>query len=133
MTGHNRRTRRVRSAKILSPRVKADSELEERVCLNRKIFRNPKLTFLFRMPDNSFEKSGVFKGDLLVTDRSQRPEHNQLVLVKINGGPQTVRRYHLTKGRELLKADDKSVPAVAIADGTTVKIVGAITFTVHII
>jgi DNA polymerase V len=67
------------------PPSPADDSVEERLNLNRFIFRNPSSTILHRMEDDSLEAFGIFRGDILVIDRSLRPVDRKLVLAEING------------------------------------------------
>lgn len=58
---------------------------EERLNLNRFIFRNPSSTILHRIEDDSLEGFGIFKGDILVIDMSPEFEEGHLLLVEVGG------------------------------------------------
>jgi DNA polymerase V len=63
---------------------------------------NPMNTVLFRAKDDKLSSEGIFKGDLLVVDRSLKPEPSQIVV--LNEESQLTLRYFLRPRVNVLNA-----------------------------
>lgn len=112
------------------PPSPADDLVEERINLNRFIFRNPAATTIYRVRDDSLRAFDVFEGDLLVIDRSLIPEGGRLVLVEAGG--QQVVRLLVRSGDELLLAggaDDDG--RCEFREGQGMKLLGVVTHSIH--
>lgn len=53
--------------------------------LNEHLIQNPESTFFLRFQGNSIQDVGIFKGDILVVDRSKPIQYGNLVIVVLNG------------------------------------------------
>lgn len=53
--------------------------------LNQLVVKNPASTFYMRIASNSYEEIGVFKGDILVIDRSLPTKPGRLAVVISDG------------------------------------------------
>jgi len=111
------------------PPSPADDHFEERINLNRFVFRNPGATTIHRVRDGSLRPFGVFEGDLLVINASLPPEAGRLVLVEA-GGEQAVRLLVVSQGRMFLDggADGGSVE---IREGRGPKLLGVVTHSIR--
>jgi len=69
--------------------------------LDEFLVPNPMNTVLFRAKDDQLSSEGIFKGDLLVVDRSLKPEPSQIVV--INEESQLTLRYFLRPRPNVLK------------------------------
>lgn len=63
----------------------ADDYQDKKLDLNEYLIRNPASTFFVRVAGNGIEKMGIFKGDLLVVDRSAKPKDKDAVLAHVDG------------------------------------------------
>lgn len=112
------------------PPSPADDHVEEeRLNLNRFIFRNPSATILHRVEDNSLEGFGVFKGDILVIDMSLEPEDGKLLLVEIDG--EKMIRLAVKSGEDLIcsTGGDTHVRE-GLCEGAA-KTLGVVTYSIH--
>lgn len=75
----------------MTQQLTAECSQEERFELNRRIFKNPETTLLFRVPDDSMKEVDVHPGDILLIDHDLKPCDGHYVLVIING-EQVIRR-----------------------------------------
>jgi DNA polymerase V len=110
------------------PPSPADDSVEERINLNRFIFRNPAATTIYRVRDDSLRAFDVFEGDLLVIDRSLAPEGGRLVLVE-EGGEQSVRLLVKSQNRFFLDRGAGRRAELREADG--LKLLGVVTHSIH--
>lgn len=53
--------------------------------LNRYLVPHPLATYFVRADSNRFASSGIFRGDILVVDRSLPPTENKLIIVENEG------------------------------------------------
>ena len=106
----------------------ADDAVEERINLNRFIFRNPAATTIYRVRDGSLRDFDGFEGDLLVIDRSLAPEGGRLVLVE-EAGEQSVRL--LVKSQDRFFLDCDAGRHVELHGGDGPKLLGVVTHSIH--
>lgn len=110
------------------PPSSADDSIEERLNLNSFIFRNPSTTTLYWVKDDSLQVFDIFKGDILVVDKSLPPEDRKLALVEING-EETIRL--------IVKFQDKLFLATGqdkgdeLCEGQATKLIGVVTYSIR--
>ena len=63
----------------------ADDLLDEEIDLAKILIPNPAASFLWRVSGQSMRCAGIFDGDVVVVDRSAKPQHGNVVVVSING------------------------------------------------
>lgn len=66
-------------------RLHSPDQSECRLDLNEHLIQNPESTFFLRFQGNSIKNDGIFRGDILVVDRSKPVEHGNLLIVILNG------------------------------------------------
>lgn len=111
------------------PPTPADDYVEERLNLNRFIFRNPSSTILHRVKDDSLEEFGIFRGDILVIDRSLQPEERKLVLVEVEG--ERVIRLVIKLGENLSLSAGRDTDVCEEPREGGAKILGVVTYSIH--
>jgi DNA polymerase V len=107
----------------------ADDYVDERLNLNRFIFRNPSSTTLHRVEDDSLEGFGIFKGDILVIDRSLQPEDRKLVLVEV-GGEKVIRLAVKLQEKLFFSTGRDTDMREELHDGPA-KLLGVVTYSIH--
>lgn len=63
----------------------ADDYIEGKLDLNKYLITNPPATFFVKAACNSMIGSGIFKGDVLIVDRSKKALHNKIVIASYEG------------------------------------------------
>jgi DNA polymerase V len=108
----------------------ADDDVDERLDLNRHIFRDPDATMMFWMRGGGFEDDGVFDGDLLIADTSLVPREGSLVVALV-GQEQVVKKVARRGG--VLYLVDGSGPSemIEMNDRPDVKVLAVVNFTIH--
>lgn len=77
---------------------------QNKVDLNEQLIKNPIATFFLRAASDALKESGVFKGDLLVVDRSANPVSGDIVIAELDD-ELSIRRYHQKDQKILLSTD----------------------------
>jgi DNA polymerase V len=63
----------------------ADDFLDTSIDLNKELIKNPSSTFYGRVKGNSMQDMGIHNGDLLVIDKSLRPQNGKIAICYIDG------------------------------------------------
>ena len=99
---------------------------EEGIDLNRLLVRNPPATIFVRLDSSDMEALGLFRGTLLVVDRSKKATANTLVMIR-HEGRFLCRLLTMAGGRTAFtNGAEEFYPA---ADDT--EIIGAVTASIH--
>ncbi len=106
----------------------AQDYVEAELDLNQYCIRHPAATFFVRASGNSMNDIGLKDGDLLVVDRSLRPEHGDIVIAEVDGGF-TVKQL-LTRPKLALQPMNSAYSAI-YPDPDTLFIFGVVTHFVH--
>ncbi|WP_376750210.1 translesion error-prone DNA polymerase V autoproteolytic subunit [Atlantibacter hermannii] len=106
----------------------AQDYVEAELDLNEYCIRHPAATFFVRASGNSMNDLGLKDGDLLVVDRSLRPEHGDIVIAEVDGGF-TVKQL-LTRPTLALQPMNPAY-SVIYPDPDTLFIFGVVTHFVH--
>ncbi len=109
----------------------ADDEIEERLDLNRHIFKRPESTMMVWMRGDGFRDEGVFDGDLLVADSSIEAGEGNLVVV-LAGQEQLIKKV-TKRGGQLFLVDGSGPSEMTVVGDPGVKILAVVTFTIHTI
>lgn len=108
----------------------ADDFMEGTLNFNEYLVRHPAATFCVRVSGNSMIGAGVFPNDILVVDRSIKPNHGHVVIAALDGDL-TVKRLMRENGRFYLFADNESFKPIEIKDGDDLTIWGVARYVIH--
>jgi DNA polymerase V len=108
----------------------AEDYVEGVLDLNKHILCNPETTFFVRVSGDSMIEAGIHTGDLLVVDRSLRPQSGKVVIAVING-ELTVKRLFKENDKLFLMPENPSYPSIEITDAMDFMIWGVVTNVVH--
>jgi len=76
----------------------ADDYMERGIDLNEQLIRNKPATFFMKVSGISMINAGIFDGDIVVVDRSIKPQNGKIVIAVIDG-EMLIRRYEKTINR----------------------------------
>jgi len=93
----------------------ADDHLDGKLDLNEHLVRRPAATFFVRATGESMKDAGIFDGDLLVVDRSLRPQANDIVIAVVHS-ELTVKRIKKPQGAWTLTAENPDYPDILLDD-----------------
>ena len=108
----------------------ASDYLEGEIDLNRYLIKNPPATFIVKSQGNCLLQAGIRSGDLLIVDRSIKPQNNSIVIASINGDL-TVKRIKILGKKFLLTSDNKKYGNIEINNESDIFIWGIVTKVIH--
>lgn len=105
----------------------ARDHYERRLSLDEHIVQKPAATFFVRVQGDSMREAGIFSGDILVVDRSVKPESGHLVVAVIEDD-YAVKKLEKKNGYWFLCSGSEDI---AITDELTYEIWGVISHAIH--
>src|ERR1700712_2966402 len=73
----------------------ADDYMERGIDLNEQLIRNKPATFFMRVVGNSMVNAGIYNGDIVIVDKSIKPQNGKIVIAVVDG-EMLIRRYQRT-------------------------------------
>jgi DNA polymerase V len=109
----------------------ADDYAERGIDLNEQLVRNKPATFFFKMNGDAMMKAGIFDRDVLVVDRSIKPQSGKVVIAAFNGDL-VVRRlkFNQVLAPTLLPENDQFKP-LQVDEFSQFEVWGVVTFVIH--
>lgn len=74
--------------------------------------------------------AGIFPDDILIVDRSIKPEENKIVIASLNG-ELIVKRLERKKGKLYLKPENNKFEPIPINEESDLRIWGVVIYTIH--
>lgn len=108
----------------------ADDYMERGIDLNEQLIRNKPATFFMRVGGNSMIKAGIYEGDIVVVDRSIKPQNGRIVIAVVDG-EMLIRRLELTMNRMRLVPETNGLSAIEVSEFSDCSIWGVVTYTIH--
>lgn len=106
------------------PSPAADYE-DKRLDINDYLVQNPVSTFFFPVEGDSMQGAEIFAGDILVVDKSVRPQHGHIVIAFVDG-ERLVKCLYKRAGRVALVAENPAYPRLEIQEGMDLEIWGVV-------
>lgn len=107
----------------------SDDYLEAKLDLTEHLVKHPSATYYIKAVGDSMIDLGIFSGDLLIVDRSLKPQIGDVVIAAIDG-ELTCKCLGLIKGQYHLLAGNACYPPIAL-EGKEVHIWGVVIHTIH--
>lgn len=109
----------------------ADDYMERGIDLNEQLIRNKPATFFFRMNGDAMTAAGIYKGDVLVVDRSITAVPGKIIVAVLDND-MLVRRYERTATKHRLVADGARLAAIEVDLGYEhFSVWGVVTYAIH--
>ena len=108
----------------------ADDYLETNIDIFKLLISNPETTFLIRATGESMTGAGILDNDILIVDRSLKPNDKDIV-VAILDREFLVKRLYLKETKVWLCSENKRFPSFEITPETDCQIWGVVTNTIH--
>ncbi len=103
----------------------ADDYMERGIDLNEQLIRNKPATFFMRVSGNSMINAGIYDGDIVVVDRSLKPQNGKIVIAVIDG-EMLIRRYEKTINSLRLIPDTANLSPIDVSEFMDFKIWGVV-------
>ncbi len=108
----------------------AEQYLEPPLDLNELLVKRPAATYFVRVEGDSMIEAGIHNGDLLVVDRSLRPESGDVIIASVDGDF-TVKTYRRDKDGVRLEPANPNFPVIQIKKGQELDYFGKVTACIH--
>ena len=108
----------------------ADDYMERGIDLNEELIRNKPATFFMRISSDAMKGSGIYKGDVVIVDRSLKAANGKVIIATF-GGEMLIRRFEKINNKVRLLADDKLSPIEVDSSSENFGIWGVVTYVIH--
>ena len=103
----------------------ADDYMERGIDLNEQLIRNKPATYFMRVSGNSMINAGIYDGDIVIVDRSLKPQNGKIVIAVIDG-EMLIRRYEKTMNSLRLVPETAKLSPIDISEFMDFKIWGVV-------
>ena len=103
----------------------ADDYMERGIDLNEQLIRNKPATFFMRVSGSSMINAGIFDGDIVIVDRSLKPQNGKIVIAVIDG-EMLIRRYERTLNKLRLVPETPKLATIDVSEFSDFKIWGVV-------
>ena len=103
---------------------------EGTIDLNEELIPHPNATFIVRARGDSMVGSGIYPGDLLIVDRSIKPQ-NESIIIAVLDGELSVKILRLKNKQVNLSSSNKNYKAVPVSEEMDFTIWGVCTNVIH--
>jgi DNA polymerase V len=104
--------------------------MEPGIDLNDQLIRNKSATFFFRMNSDAMNDAGIFKGDVLIVDRSVKAISGKVIVAVLNGEFLVRRLQTHIKGVTLL-AGNKKYGDILLDECSNYAAWGTVVYSIH--
>lgn len=108
----------------------ADDYMERGIDLNEQLIRNKPATFFMKVSGNSMIDAGIFDGDIVIVDRSLKPQNGKIVIAVIDG-EMLIRRYEKTINSLRLIPETSKLSPIDISEFMDFKIWGVVSYIIR--
>lgn len=106
-------------------------EMAQDIELLKMLCPHPDSSYLIRVKGDSMTGAGIFDGDILIVDKSERqPNEKQIAVCELNG-EYTVKRIQEKDGKQWLVPANPAYPNIQITDGDAFSVWGVVTYIIH--
>jgi DNA polymerase V len=106
----------------------ADDYAERGIDLNEQLIRNKPATFFMRVNSDAMAEQGIYKGDVVIVDRSLEATNGKIVIAVVDG-ELLIRRLEITNDRVKLTASKKVAPVDVSKQ--ELRTWGVVTYVIH--
>ena len=105
--------------------------MERGIDLNEELIRNKPATFFMRVASDVMIECGIYKGDVVIVDRSLKAVDGRIIIAILNGDL-LIRRFEKNKNNIRLMADQHKLAPISIDSSCEdFAIWGVVTYVIH--
>ena len=108
----------------------ADDYMERGIDLNEQLIRNKPATFFMKVSGSSMINAGIFDGDIVIVDRSIKPQNGKIVIAVLDG-EMLIRRYEKTINRLRLVPETPKLSSIEVSEFMDFKIWGVVIYAIR--
>jgi DNA polymerase V len=110
----------------------ADDYMERGIDLNEQLIINKPATFFMRVSGNSMVNAGIFDDDIVIVDKSIKPQNGKIVIAVLDG-ELLIRRYEQTMNKLRLIPETPKLSPIEIGEFSDCKIWGVVTCVIRMV
>lgn len=108
-----------------------NDERSQDIELLKMLCPNPEASYLIRVEGNSMIDAGIFSGDIIIVDKSNRnPSPAEVAVCELNGD-YTLKRFVKRGGEGWLVPANPNYPEIKVTEDDTFSIWGTVTYIIH--
>ena len=107
-----------------------DDYMERGIDLNEQLIRNRPATVFMRVTGSSMINAGIFDGDIVIVDRSLKPQNGKIVIAVIDG-EMLIRRLELTMNKMRLVPETPKLATIEVSEFSDFKIWGVVSYIIR--
>ena len=107
----------------------SDDYMERGIDLNEQLVRNKPATFFMRIQGNSMVNACIHNGDIVIVDRSIKPQSGKIIIAVVDG-EMLIRRIEQTMNKIRLIPETSKLSPMEITEHTDFKIWGVVTYVI---
>ena len=107
----------------------ADDYMERGIDLNEQLIRNKPATFFMRITGNSMINASIHDGDIVIVDKSIKPQNGKIVIAVVDG-EMLIRRLEKTMNKMRLVPETAKLSAIEVGEFSDVNIWGVVTYVI---
>ena len=120
----------VRTANATGFGAAADDYAEKGIDLNEHLIRNKPATFFMRVRGDAMIGAGIHDGDVVIVDRSLKPNTGKVIIASLNG-EMLIRRFEKTFNKIRLIPETTKLATIDIDPYAEFSVWGVVTYVIH--
>jgi DNA polymerase V len=106
-----------------------DDYMDRGIDLNAQLIKNKPATFFMRVQGNSMINACIHEGDIVIVDRSVKPQSGNIIIAVLDG-EMLIRRYERTLNKVRLIPETPKLAAMEISEYSDFSIWGVVTYVI---
>jgi DNA polymerase V len=107
----------------------ADDYAERGIDLNEQLIKNKPATFFMRVNSDAMTGAGIYKGDVVIVDRSLEAKNGKIIIAVVDG-EMLIRKLEINNGKKRLIALTNRLSSIDVDDEKFASW-GVVTFVIH--
>ena len=120
----------VRTANATGFGAAADDYAEKGIDLNEQLVRNKPATFFMRVRGEAMVGAGIHDGDVVIVDRSLKPDSGKVIIASLNG-EMLIRRFEKNFNKVRLIPETAKLAIIDIDPYAEFSVWGVVTYVIH--
>lgn len=108
----------------------ADDFIDRKLDLNEFLIKHPASTFFVKVEGDSMIGAGIHSGDMLIVDRSLKPNSNKIIIAVLNG-ELTVKRIKIIKNKIYLVPENNDFQSTEVTEDMGFEVWGVVIQVIH--
>jgi DNA polymerase V len=106
-----------------------DDYMDKGIDLNEQLIRNKPATFFMRVQGNSMVNASIHDGDIVIVDRSIKPQSGKVIIAVVDG-EMLIRRFEKTINKVRLIPETPKLSPMEISEYADFSIWGVVTYVI---